>query len=184
MSFTKEEVELLKECLKEICDENYFSPLHELKKKLVALTARERELDLKATRCEEQLRILRENHFARPYTIEFRDATSQTEPGEEQPTTSNDTPAQICNLPTTQTHGGTTTADYGTSTASVVDDDADGEYGDATDDGISDIEMNGNGNHEEPDTKPVPNDVGPNMNNIKQRNSPDNIEVITIDDDD
>jgi membrane-bound lytic murein transglycosylase len=119
MSYTQEEIELLKDCLKEICDENYFSQIHELKKKLVALTAREKELDLKATRCQEELKALRENHASRPYTIEYRDAATQTEQSDPKP--ENKQAPVVINLATAQTNGNTNHGIKITTTSSAED---------------------------------------------------------------
>lgn len=78
MSFTQQEVELLKGCLKEIVDENYFSTIHELKKKLVASTAKQQELESRLDQYKEGINKLNECHQCHTSIVERRDMFTQT----------------------------------------------------------------------------------------------------------
>lgn len=78
MSYTQAEVELLKGCLKEICDEHFFSELHELRKRLAASNAKQQDLETKVKRYEEDIERLKACHSCHELMKTFSDACTQT----------------------------------------------------------------------------------------------------------
>lgn len=80
MSYTQAEVELLKECLKEICDEQFSSSLHELRKKLAASSAKQQDLESKIKRYEEDLAKVKQCHSCHSLISMSHDARTQTPP--------------------------------------------------------------------------------------------------------
>lgn len=78
MVHTQAEVEDLRECVKEIIDENFFSTVHELKKKLVASNAKQQELESRLAQYKEAIAKFKECHQCHTLLVEYRDAFTQT----------------------------------------------------------------------------------------------------------
>lgn len=77
MSFSGEEVEKLKQCLTEILDERFFSPLHELKKKLAIATSKEEQNATKLADYERELQTYKVCHDCHRLNVDTRDFTCQ-----------------------------------------------------------------------------------------------------------
>ena len=78
MSYTNEEVKTLKECLNEIVNENCFSDLHEMKKKLMVSEAKLNQQQEKIDELMKTIETLNKCHECHKIIIEHRHASSQT----------------------------------------------------------------------------------------------------------
>ena len=78
MSCTLEEIETLRECLKEIVDENCFSNIHELKKKLIVSQAKLQQQQEKIEELIKTVEKLNKCHECHKTIVEHRHAYSQT----------------------------------------------------------------------------------------------------------
>lgn len=78
MSYTQAEVEILKESLKEICNETYFPVIHELRKKLATYSTLLHDLQAKCKRYEENMAKLEECHKCHTSITIFHDTGTQT----------------------------------------------------------------------------------------------------------